>query len=355
MSERKTIQINPELFKISKSGNTKRKLESSKIEFKSELKMQKQKTLRKNVLKIIREKQQQAYKELFDNKKPSLSISNNSKTDFDKDFDESIKFFSSLANKVEKEKANNHTLKNQPDININSNSIDNNHSINNNHSIPISNFTPDNQSISNFTPDNQSISNNNSIPISNFTPDNSESRININTSPKYGCLKNGFLPTFRSFTRKNGGGINNDDEDTPLTSQSSQINEKIQKFEKIHQGNINKSDVKKRKNVIKYKKRRKIFKRTYKVGLSKSEPKIGVLVSNKTIRDRISTHAQLLKQTHIQDVRKFLIKRGFIKIGTIAPNDVLRKMFETISLVCGEIENHNPENLLYNFINDKDV
>ena len=103
-------------------------------------------------------------------------------------------------------------------------------------------------------------------------------------------------------------------------------------------------------NRIKYLKRKKIFKRTYRIGRNKSS--IGVLVSNKTIRNRISTQAQLLKQTPIHDVRKFLIKKGFIKIGTTAPNDVLRKMYESVSLVCGEVQNHNPENLLYNFVHD---
>ena len=69
MSERKTIQINPELFKMSNKKTQKKQPNSPKIELKSEFKTQKQKTLRKNVLKMIREKQQDAYKELFDSKK----------------------------------------------------------------------------------------------------------------------------------------------------------------------------------------------------------------------------------------------------------------------------------------------
>jgi hypothetical protein len=145
--------------------------------------------------------------------------------------------------------------------------------------------------------------------------------------------------------------------DTPMLSRGGgAFAEQSQKFEKIHQGTIEKQQNKndKHKQKIRYKKRKKIFKRTYKVGRSKTEPKIGVLVSNKTIRTRISTEAQLLKQTPIHDVRKFLIKKGFIKVGTNAPNDVLRKMYETVSLVCGEIQNHNPENLLYNYIHDKE-
>ena len=36
------------------------------------------------------------------------------------------------------------------------------------------------------------------------------------------------------------------------------------------------------------------------------------------------------------------------------PNDILRKMYESLSLVCGEIQNHNPDTLLFNYINGAD-
>ena len=88
MSEKKTIQINPDLFKISNKSNTRKKNTDKppKIELKSSIKTQKQKTLRKNVLKMIREKQQEAYRDLFDKKKaPSSSnTSSKDKTEFDK-------------------------------------------------------------------------------------------------------------------------------------------------------------------------------------------------------------------------------------------------------------------------------
>jgi len=57
----------------------------------------------------------------------------------------------------------------------------------------------------------------------------------------------------------------------------------------------------------------------------------------------------MLKQTPIQDIKKYLIKNGFIKVGSIAPTDVLRKLYETAMLACGEIHNYNPENLIYNY------
>jgi hypothetical protein len=101
-------------------------------------------------------------------------------------------------------------------------------------------------------------------------------------------------------------------------------------------------------------KRRKIYKRTYRVGKSKTVPKIGCLISNKTIRQKIQQTAYELKHANMKDVRKFLLKRGFIKIGTTAPNDVLRKMYESVAMICGEVQNHNPDNLLFNFVNDKE-
>jgi hypothetical protein len=108
------------------------------------------------------------------------------------------------------------------------------------------------------------------------------------------------------------------------------------------------------KKQVKYKKQKKIYRRTYKVGKSKIMPKVGVLVSNHTIRSRIKNQTHDLSKVPIKDVRRFLIKKGFIKVGTIAPPDVLRKMYESVCTVCGEVKNHNSENLLYNFLNDNE-
>jgi hypothetical protein len=198
-------------------------------------------------------------------------------------------------------------------------------------------------------------------------------------TPKYGCLKNGTLPTYRNLmnqTRKNvqgenvGGstmqsnidvntnnpntnsavGANRSDTNiAPLSPnistimknaiQSNQIQTKLE--------NMNRNKAKPKKM-----KRKKTIRRTYKIGRSKIMPKVSVLVSNKTIRNQISTKTHIIKQTPIHEIRKYLIKHGFIRVGAITPNDVLRKMYETAMLMCGEIQNHNPDNLLYNFLHD---
>ena len=63
---------------------------------------------------------------------------------------------------------------------------------------------------------------------------------------------------------------------------------------------------------------------------------------------------QQLKLTPITEVKRYLIKNGFIKVGSTTPNDVLRKMFESALMLCGEVKNHNSENLLFNYMNSEE-
>ena len=70
------------------------------------------------------------------------------------------------------------------------------------------------------------------------------------------------------------------------------------------------------------------------------------------MRNNIVKKKQVLKQISITEIRSYLIKHGFIKIGSTTPNDVLRKMYESALLICGDVQNHNKETLLYNFMND---
>jgi len=100
------------------------------------------------------------------------------------------------------------------------------------------------------------------------------------------------------------------------------------------------------------KKQKRTVRRTYRVGKSKAHPRVSILVANKTLRNEANLKKNALKETPINEVKNFLRKQGFIKVGTTTPNDVIRQMYENVKMVCGEVHNHNPDNLLYNYFND---
>jgi hypothetical protein len=164
---------------------------------------------------------------------------------------------------------------------------------------------------------------------------------------------NNSIYSSNSTGRGNGGGSGNGNGNNNSNSNSNNNDDRLKKISELRQMRqfLNRSKEKNAPNKLKYMKRKKTLKRTHYVGKSKVHPKVSVLVSNKTIRKHVARKTEELKQTPIKDVRKYLIKNGFIRIGSTAPNDVLRKMYESANLIGGEIYNHNPENLLHNYLN----
>lgn len=359
MSDKKVLTINPELFTFSASKTKKNKPSEPKQE-KIRIKNQtnrKNDTLRKqSLLKMIRNHQEERYKRLFEeNNKNKPDVSTNNQADtinkFNREFDGARDYLDKLTKKNEMNVPKNTTLRAYPNPSPSPTALHNLHDTINN-------------------------TNNNYTPINNP----------IDITPIYGCLKNGNLPTYRNYMNKTqsnrptitvGG-------DTPLISNvdnrnvsnniitNSPVIDNVQTKlpqintttmeNRLYDGMKRISELKQHQRLtktgfggkLKKKKRKKTLRRTYKIGRSSVSPTVSVLVSNKTLRNRISTKSQLLKQTPIQEVKKYLIKQGVIRVGSITPNDVLRKMYESMVLVCGEIKNHNPDTLLYNYINDTD-
>ncbi len=319
-------------LKIPSSGGTRKKRDPVPNKFKIKTPPKPHtKSLKRNLLKFIRNQQAQKLKSVSG----GIDANTIAVDDFKSDFNESISYLSEVSKKSDDEaKVKNRTLKhyapgeNKPPVMLTN----------------ILGMEPIAMHIPNVMPMP-------SMHIPNM-------RSTVPPPPQYGCLKGGKLPLYRQYTRKNydtipttvgGGPIQVPP--TPNPIQPPQIDlsggrdRKVEEIAKI-------TDFMKSKyKAPPPKRQRKTIKRTYNVGKSKNVPRVSVLLSNKTIRNNISTKSQLLKQTPIQDVKKFLVKNGFIKIGSIAPNDVLRKMYETASLVCGEIHNYSPENLVYNFFN----
>ena len=92
--------------------------------------------------------------------------------------------------------------------------------------------------------------------------------------------------------------------------------------------------------------------RTYKYTLGKKNGArhIGLLIKNRETQKRIKQEVSQLKQQPIQEIKNYLRNKNLIKLGSQAPNDVLRKLYED-SILAGEITNANANNLIYNFIN----
>jgi hypothetical protein len=379
MSERKTISINPELFSL--SGNTTRKKrpssENKDLKIKSAPKQpHSTKTLRNRLLHYIRKNQEENFKKLH-GAKPEITIPEKKYTStvvdkFNGDFEESLKYMTEIADQVANTVDNNYminqTLKNYKSLNP--------------ESILSGGDGDFEKAVNGLSPDFPPVFTD-ELQITN--PMESV-KINQVKQPQWGCMKGGNLPTYRNWMNQThrvrepiinapinlnnmsmssianiSGGQISDQQPMPFRAEPvrtppNEINKPVFDYAKLSQmkqikDKLQASNDVIAKNQIKYGKRKKTIRRTYKLGKSRITPKVSVLISNKTVRKNISSKTEKLRQIPIDEIRAVLMKKGFIKVGSQATNDVLRKMYESMLLVCGEVENHNPDNLLYNYFN----
>jgi hypothetical protein len=98
--------------------------------------------------------------------------------------------------------------------------------------------------------------------------------------------------------------------------------------------------------------RRKTIRRTFQVGKSLERGSTSVLVSNRTVRNQTKAAIEVLKETPIGEVRRYLLKHALIKAGATPPHAVMRQIYESAHLICGEICNRNPHTFLHNYLYD---
>ena len=87
----------------------------------------------------------------------------------------------------------------------------------------------------------------------------------------------------------------------------------------------------------------------YKLGRTPGANVVGVLIKNNETRRQVQQEHGVLKCEPIIEIRKYLHDHGLLKMGSDAPPDVLRNMYETARLT-GEVNNVNKHVLLHNFI-----
>ena len=321
----KIISIDESLFNNMGSSRKKRSSNNQNGNIKIKSQTSKPKTLKRNqLLKMIREQQEKNYKRLLEGD-PNIKKDTPLQEEFSSNFNDTLNYLMDLAEKEKK--------------------IEPTPSIRQTFKAPRVN-----ENVSMEYPELNTLSNSHFSIAYSSNPMKLSQPVKQN-KPSWGCLKNGNLPTFRNWknsTQKIYPSTTEDVVDSISQSVSQEGPMSIPILQQYHEFKKQKPEI--NPPILTYPKQKRILRRTFKVGKYKSKPKIGVLVSNRTIRNRVSTDNQLLKQTAIEDIRKFLVKKGFIRVGSSAPNDVLRKMHETAKLMCGEIENHNPDNLVYNYL-----
>jgi hypothetical protein len=355
MSSGKIIQINPDLFQISKKTK-KNRPEKQQVSIPKPIIGTS--SIKRKLLNRIKQKKTEENKSPKATSELEQDETEETTNEIEDELSNAIDYFDNISKREkEKEKLLNKTYKNR----IHTTPILNNISLN----IPYQ-----------LKPTSQ---NNNIDSIAS----------NILDDLPYGCLKGGTKPTYKTWINsvKNYSSMSNTDrvdvvrpptppkkrpEEKVFTESEykeslffepdkhketilkKQIDTKLKKIENEQQklddmddeiepiGGDNVSD---RKYV------KKITKRKYTLGKSNKYRKVGVLIKGRQTKKNIINSHKKLKRTDIHQIKKYLKKHGMLKTGSSCPDEILRKMYESVML-SGEVNNTNKNTLIHNFLND---
>ena len=168
------------------------------------------------------------------------------------------------------------------------------------------------------------------------------------TNPRYGCLKNGRLPTYRTWKNNQAGAAppisildHTKFEQPPSFRQKrlEQIKEKAKHVAEISpKPPPPKPSPKPRNKTLKNQ-----------VRLGRSDKEILVLIKNRKTRKSDEEAKRMLERTKIGDMKKELKDTGFLKSTSNAPPDVIRELF-TARRLAGDVENDNKGAVLEGFL-----
>lgn len=187
---------------------------------------------------------------------------------------------------------------------------------------------------------------------------NNENKNNISPDPPYGILKNGKKPLYSKY-KKNTNTIpkpifaftDNDNfgKEMDINKQIAQFNNNInipdfkerqEKLEKV-KNNIIKNNMNKNnmiKNNTTFRIKNKKIKKRFLLGKNTKTRKVGILIKNKKTRRKVNKDFKLLKKKKIKSIKKYLLDHAFIKVGTSAPDNILREMYVN-SYLSGDVKN----------------
>ena len=83
----------------------------------------------------------------------------------------------------------------------------------------------------------------------------------------------------------------------------------------------------------------------------KKNDTVRVLIKDKSTYDGISRDVDKLKKHSMNKIRNFLRTKRLYKVGSSAPDDVLREIYVNVSLT-GDIENKGSDTMIHNYLHD---
>ena len=84
--------------------------------------------------------------------------------------------------------------------------------------------------------------------------------------------------------------------------------------------------------------------------LGKRNKTISILIKDRETRKKIDNELNLLKKEEISKIKEYLRERGLIKIGSHAPEHILRETYEN-AFLAGDIKNTSKDTLIHNYMN----
>ena len=331
----KTISINPLLF--NNSLKTKKKRETLKP--KNNIQIISPNVIKNKLLKRIKEHKQKETQNLENNKlklnNSSLNNNNNSLNQKDKEisnfndeFNDSINYLQTLSkqNKIDNEKNSFEFLQQKRKEELERKTVKNHSSI----QQPMVNIDLPEELIYH--------------PIINT--DNS---YKINTSLKsdnipYGILKNGLKPTFKTWNKsqKNMSMNPSPNPVIEITPVEIEIPKEV-KMDPPAQVMIEPLNEPMNED--------RVEKHPVKVGKSKKNRTVQIWIACHKTRKQKEENHDAIRKTNLTTVKNYLKNHRLIKVGSTAPTNLIRQIYENAKLY-GDVTNENKQNLLYNFEKD---
>lgn len=291
--EQKTISINPNLFQMSKSSSSPKKKSMS-------LKIQKPTNIKRDLIKKIRNYQNKT------KKRKNYPLDE----EFNSEFKDSIEYLRNVMSEKKISETNDET-----------------------------NINP--------------------IVENNLSRHEYQDKMNITPISKpdipWGNMKNGNKPTYRTWIR------HNQTQKIPREVDQQRINTYIEQehlpeaqFHTSKNGKIEgipSNEMSPQEKPSKKKIKKKTIKKKYTCGKSKTKKQIAIIIKGIETKNKVLKEQRELRQVSMQTIKNYLYKKSFIKVGSTAPDKVLRDMYESL-ILSGDINNKNSHILIHNYMNE---